>query len=133
VGATYNYNFSPLVLEPLKEVGFLDKSDYFDLFQDFNVNLLPSNLSASSNIISQYNTQQFMEINKNPGDIGLPTLYQRNFLFNWQYTVDYNLTESLSFNFNSSNNRIVRNYIDERNVPDPTIGIWDCFFEVGEP
>lgn len=133
VGATYNFNFKPLVLEPFKKIGFLEKSSYFDLFKDFNVNFLPTNLSASSNIIRQYNEQQFREINRNLGDIGLPTLYQRNFLFNWQYTINYNLTESLSFNFNSSNNRIVRNYMFENNVPNPEIGLWDGFFDVGDP
>ncbi|HET8810047.1 MAG TPA: cell surface protein SprA [Flavobacteriaceae bacterium] len=133
VGATYNFNFNPVVIEPLKNVAFLDSTEYFNLFQDFNVNLLPTNLTASSNIIRQYNEQQFREINRNPGDIGLPTLYQRNFLFNWQYGINYNLTESLSFNFNSSNNRIVRNYINEQNVPNPEIGIWDGFFDIGQP
>lgn len=132
IGTNYNFNFDPFVLEPLKEISFLDKSDYFDLFQDFNINLLPTNLSASANIIRQYNAQQFREINQNPGDIGLPTLYQRNYLFNWQYSFNYNLTESLSFNFSSSNNRVVRNYINEQNVPNPEIGIWDGFFDMGQ-
>lgn len=133
VGATYNFNFVPFELEPLKKIAFLDKTPYFDLLQDFNINLLPTNLSASGNIIRQYNEQRFREINRNPGDIGLPTLYQRNYLFNWQYGINYNLTRSLSFNFTSTNNRIVRNYIDENNIPNPEIGIWDGFFEMGQP
>ena len=53
-------------------------------------------------------------------------------MFDWQYTVNYNLTKSLRFNFNAANNRIVNNYIDGGLV-DNTIGIWDGFFEVGDP
>jgi cell surface protein SprA len=133
VGATYNYNFAPLKIEPFKNDTIFGGSEYFDLIKDFNINPLPTNISASGNIIRQYNEQKFREINQNPGDIGLPKLYQRNFLFNWQYGIQYNLTESLSFDFTSSNNRIVRNYINEENIPNPEIGIWDGFFEIGDP
>lgn len=133
VGATYNYNFAPLKIEPFKDDTIFGGSKYFDLIKDFNINPLPTNITASGNIIRQYNEQKFREINQNPGDIGLPKLYQRNFLFNWQYGIQYNLTESLNFNFTSSNNRVVRNYMNEDNIPDPEVGIWDGFFELGDP
>ncbi|TXK75747.1 cell surface protein SprA [Mesonia sp. K4-1] len=133
VGATYDYAFAPLKLEPFKNIKFLDSSEYYRPIKDFNINPLPSNISASSNIIRQYNEQQYREINLPPGSIGLPTLYQRNYTFDWQYTVNHNLTESLRFNFNSSNNRIVRNYINQDNVQDNSIGVWDGFFEIGNP
>ncbi|HET7360730.1 MAG TPA: cell surface protein SprA, partial [Salinimicrobium sp.] len=134
LGATYNYNFAPLTIEPLKNVSVLDSSAYFALFRDFNLNLLPTNISASSTIFRQYNEQTFREINLPPGFVnGIPTLYQRNFLFDWQYSINYNLTKSLRFNFTSSTNRIVQNYLDEDYRPDTTTGIWDGFFNVGKP
>lgn len=134
LGATYDYNFAPFSIEPLKNAKKLDSSAYFALLKDFNFNLLPSNISAGSTIFRQYNEQTFREINLPPGFLnGIPTLYQRNFLFDWQYTINYNLTKSLRFNFDSSTNRIVRNYLDEDNNPDQTTGIWEDFFNVGEP
>lgn len=134
LGATYDYSFAPLNLEPLKNVKALDSSAYFALLRDFNFNPLPSNITASSSIFRQYNEQTFREINLPPGFInGIPTLYQRNFLFDWQYSINYNLTKSLRFNFSSATNRIVRNYLNEENVPDATTGIWDGFFNIGEP
>jgi cell surface protein SprA len=39
----------------------------------------------------------------------------------------------LQFSFNATNNRIIRNYIDENNFADNSIGIWDGFFEIGTP
>ena len=60
-------------------------------------------------------------------------MYQRNFLFDWQYTINYNLTKSLRFNFTSTNNRTVKNYIDTFGNTDNSIGIWDGFFDVGDP
>ena len=134
LGATYDYTFAPITIEPLKNVKALDSSAYFALLKDFNFNLLPTNISAGSTIFRQYNEQTFREINLPPGFLnGIPTLYQRNFLFDWQYTINYNFTKSLSLNFNSSTNRIVRNYLDEENVPDTTTGIWDGFFNTGIP
>ena len=43
------------------------------------------------------------------------------------------MTRSLNFNFNASNNRVVRNYITEDGIPDNSIGLWDDFFNIGEP
>ncbi len=133
VGATYDYGFAPWTLEPFKNITALDSSDYYALLRDFNVNLLPTNISLGSNIFRQYNEQKFRELSLNENDIGLPTLYQRNFMFDWQYRVNYNLTKSLQFSFSATNNRLVRNYFTEDNFVDNSIGIWDNFFEIGTP
>jgi cell surface protein SprA len=133
LGGTYNYNFKPKTYEPFKENDSIFRSRYWQFLKDLNINYLPSNITASSNIIRQYNEQKFRELNLLPGNIGVPTLYQRNFLFDWQYTINYNLTKSFRFNFFSSNNRIIKNYIDEDGIADNSIGIWDGFFEVGDP
>jgi len=111
----------------------LDSSEYFALFRDFNFNPLPTNITLNSNIFRQYNEQKFREITLNENDIGIPTLYQRNFMFEWDYRVNYNLTRSLQFSFNATNSRLVRNYIDENNMSDDSIGIWDDFLDIGEP
>lgn len=133
VGATYDYSFEPKTFEPFKNNDSIFRSSYWQLLKDFNINYLPTNISASSNVIRQYNEQKFREINLLPGNIGLPTLYQRNFLFDWQYALNYNLTNSLRFNFNASNNRIVQNFMDDDGVINNEIGVWDGFFDVGEP
>ena len=131
--ATYEFNFEPKQVEPFKNISALDSSDYYSLVRDFNVNLLPSNINASSTILRQYNEQKFRSLELSDEDLGIPTLYQRNYLFNWEYGINYNLTNSLSFAFNASNNRIVRNYIDEDGFADNSIGVWDNFFSIGTP
>jgi len=133
LGGTYNYSFPQKAIEPFKKSDSLFTGKYWQFLKDINFNYLPTNLTVSSNIVRQYNEQKFRELNLLPGNIGLPTLYQRNFLFDWQYTLNYNLTKSLRFNFSSSNNRIVTNYIDDEGFADDSIGIWDGFFEVGDP
>ncbi|WP_445012733.1 T9SS outer membrane translocon Sov/SprA [Aquimarina penaris] len=132
-GATYDFSFQPKEIEPFKKIKLLGKSKYFDLLKDFNFNLLPTSISVSSNINRQYNEQIFRDITLGPDDIRLPTLFQRNFLFDWQYGFNYNLTKSLNVNFTSANNRIVKNFINDNNEVDNTIGIWSGFFEIGDP
>ncbi len=133
LGGTYDFSFQPKEIEPLKKVKFLGRSKYFDLLKDFNFNLLPTSVSVSSNINRQYNEQVFRDITLNLGDRGLPTLIQRNFLFDWQYGINYNLSKSLNFNFTSANNRIVKNFIDDEGNIDDSIGVWSGVFDVGDP
>jgi cell surface protein SprA len=133
LGGTYNYNFTPKTIEPFKKNDSLFTGKYWQLFKDFNFNYLPTNVTVSSNIIRQYNEQKFRELDLEDGFIGLPTLYQRNFLFDWQYAINHNLTKSLRFNFSASNNMLVRNYLGENGIPDQTAGIWSGFFDVGTP
>lgn len=132
-GATYNYSFTPKPFEPFKKNDSIFMNKYWQFMKDLNVNYLPTNFTVSSNIIRQYNQQKFRDIDLLEGNIGLPTLYQRNYLFDWQYTFNYNLTKSLRLNFASANNRIVNNYLDEDGFVDNSIGVWDGFFDVGEP
>ena len=59
-----------------------------------------------------------------------------NFLFDWQYAINYNLTKSLNFRFTASNYNIVRNYFGEDENGETFIrqdvGIYDDFFNTGE-
>ncbi|WP_449421129.1 T9SS outer membrane translocon Sov/SprA [Psychroflexus sediminis] len=129
---TYAYNLRPLEIKPFENIS-LFKSPYFAIFKDFNVNLLPNSITGGANINRQYNELRYREFNLPPGSIGTPKLFQRNYFLDWQYAIDYSLTKALNFNFNASTNRIVRNYIDENNIQDNSIGIFDDFFDVGIP
>ena len=127
----YAYTFQAKPFEPFKKTKIFKKSDYWKLLSDFNFNYLPSNISFSSNIIRQYNRQEFRQVEV--AGIGLDPLYRRNFLFNYQYGFNYNLTKALKLNFTASSNNIVRNYLDENNVPDNTVTIWDDYWNIGDP
>ncbi|MGM0635552.1 MAG: cell surface protein SprA [Bacteroidota bacterium] len=132
LNATYRYNFTKAELEPFKEISFLE-NDYFDLLKDFNINFLPNTFDARAGIQRQYSEQRFREFNLPPGSVGLPKLYQRNYFFDSQYAIDWDLTKNLSFNFSSGTNRIVRNFIDEDMEINNNIGIWDGILDTGTP
>ncbi|MDO9261700.1 MAG: cell surface protein SprA [Flavobacteriaceae bacterium] len=121
----YNHSFKPWELEPLKKATFLN-SKYLKLIQDFNVNFVPTSISLNSGIIRSYNEQLSRSLIE--GLPQLPTLTQRHFMFDWDYSVNYNLTKSLQFTF-----RAVNNYLYDDFDPDQEIKIFDKFFTIGRP
>lgn len=126
----YSYTFQPKAVEPFKNTKFMKKSTYWKLLQDFNFNYLPSSVTFNTNIIRQYNRQQFRQVDVE--GIGLDPLYRRNFLFNYQHGFNYNLTKSLKINYTVSTSNIVRNYLNAQNEPDNSVTIWDDYFDVGQ-
>jgi cell surface protein SprA len=131
VTADYTYAFKPKSIEPLSKNKYLKKSDYWKLLRDFNFNYLPASISFSSNIMRQYNKQQFRQVDVE--GIGLEPLYRRNYMFNYQYGFNYNLTKSLKINYTAASQNIVRSYIDENDVPDNSYTVWTDFWNIGTP
>ncbi len=127
----YAYSFKPSTIEPFKKSKFLSKGSYYKALQDFNFNFLPTSIAFSSNILRQYNKQQFRQIDVQ--GIELDPLYRRNFFFNYNYGFNYKLTKSLSAVYNANSNNIVRNYLDENNLPIDSFSIWDDFWDAGTP
>lgn len=108
----------------------MKKSQYWKMLSDFNFNYLPSTISFSSNIVRQYNKQSYRDVDIQ--GIGLTPLYRRNYMFNYQYGFNYNLTKALKINYTASTNNIVRNYLDENGVPMEDFSIWDDYWNIGE-
>ena len=128
--ADYNYTFQNKPVEPFKNTAFMKKSQYWKPLSDFNFNYLPSNLSFSTNIIRQYNRQQFRNVDVE--GIPISPLYRRNYFFNYQYGFNYNLTKSLKFNYSVATSNIVRNYLDENNRPINEYSVWQDFWNTGQ-
>ncbi len=123
--ATYNYTFKPYVLEPFKNTKFFDKKNYLKFIKELNINLLPTSLAVNSNIRRTYNEQLSRTLVVGLPD--LPTLKQRYFLFDWDYSVAYNLTKSLDFNFRAANNYVYDDFIND------DAKVFDNFFKIGRP
>jgi cell surface protein SprA len=135
-GVNYNYAFEPLRIEPFKKNDSLFTGKYWKLLKDFNLNLLPSSFSVNTDINRQFSKQKFREVELGGNNIGIEELFRRNYTFDFQYAINYNLTDALSLNFTAANTNIVRNYfIDDRinGRQDPELDVWDGFFDFGDP
>ncbi len=137
-GFVYNHNFKPLPVAPFAKKDSLLTGKYWQWLKELNFNLLPTSVSLNANYNRSFNQQRFRDVLE-PGieALELPLLQQRNYLFNWQYALNYSLSKSLRVNLTASNNNIVRNYF---NVDDDTdsginemLDLWDGFFDIGEP
>ncbi len=134
VGANYNFNFNQLKVEPFKKSDSLFTGKYWKILKDFNFNLLPTSFSLNTDILRLFNKQRFRQVDLSENDIQIPELFRRNYTFNMQYTLNYNITDALRLNFSASNNNIVRNYFEnDTDIQDPELDIWDGFFDFGDP
>ena len=122
----YTHSFQPKVIEPFKGWGLVNDKAYLQFIKDFNLNLLPTSLAINSNIIRSYNEQLSRTLVEGLPD--LPLLQQRNFMFDWDYLIAYNLTQSLQFSL-----RAMNNYVYDQFDNDEDIQIYDNFFRVGRP
>ena len=136
MGANYAFNFNPIKIEPFKKNDSLFTGKYWKILKDFNLNLLPASFTVNSNLNRQFNKQKFREIDLGGGNIGIDELFRRNYTFDFQYNINYNLTDALQFNFSASNNNIVRNYFKDNIIngeQDATLDVWDGLFDFGDP
>ena len=128
----FAYSFNSKPLEPFSKVAFMKKSNYWKLLQDFNFNFLPASISFNSDIIRQYNRQQFRQVEGVEG-IGLDALYRRNYAFNYQYGFNYNLTKALKLNYSASSGNIVKSYLNADNSSNNELTVWDDYWNIGTP
>ncbi len=85
----------------------------------------PTSLSLNSNITRSYNEQLSRPLVDNLPQ--LPTLYQRNYMFDWDYLLSYNFTKSIQFTFRALNNYVIDDLLDE------SIQLYDNLFSTGRP
>ncbi|MGB0881071.1 MAG: cell surface protein SprA, partial [Polaribacter sp.] len=121
--ASYNFNFQPKVLEPFKDKEAL-KAKHWQIIKDINFNPVPTTFAINSRINRSYNEQQSRNLVE--GLSPQPELIQRRFLFDWDYTVGFDLTKSLKFNFNATNS-----YIYDTFDSNQEIQVFDNFFNIG--
>ncbi|MFK7834244.1 MAG: cell surface protein SprA [Winogradskyella sp.] len=135
-GANYNFAFEPLKIEPFKKNDSLFTGKSWKILKDFNLNLLPSSFSLNTDINRQFSKQKFREVELAGNNIGIEELFRRNYTFDLQYAINYNITDALSLNFMAANSNIVRNYfVDDRinGRQDAALDVWDGFFDLGDP
>ncbi len=130
LGVNYSYNFKEKVFQPFKKSKKLKKK-YLKLVSDFNFNLLPSNITVTSNINRRFNNLNFRQIEDYGLDI--PPLQNRDYRFDWGYTINYNPTKSITTSFGITHNRSVKNYVLPDGTTDFNNSLWSNFFDIGSP
>src|SRR5690606_24989861 len=95
------------------------------------VSPLPTAVNFNSNIIRQFNSQRYRMIDIQ--GIEIQPMYRRNFFFNYNYGLNFNLTKSITVSYNVSNSNVVKHYMYSDGRVNNDTGICDGYFDTGSP
>lgn len=97
---SFQYSYTPYI-KGLKPFGFIkSKSKHLKFIKEWELNYLPTNISFLTTISRYYYEMQTRS--ETDVDFQLPVSVSKNFIWDRQLALSWNLTKSLSVNFNSN-------------------------------
>ncbi|MDI9320186.1 MAG: cell surface protein SprA [Phycisphaerales bacterium] len=105
-GLGYTYSFKPKSFEPFKNM-VKSKSKWFALIKDFNFNIKPSNVTFRNDMNRVMNETVVRAVGD--GNYKIAPTYFKNFIWTRTYNFRWDLTRSLSLDYNATN----RSRVDE--------------------
>lgn len=103
-GLGWGYNTKSKNIEPFKKVKFL-KSPVLQLVKDFNFTPFPQTLTFRADLDRRFQKTQLR--NSDLTTVGIDPTYEKSFLFNRLYSLKWNLTKSLSWDYTATANSVV--------------------------
>lgn len=103
-GLGYAYSIKARSFEPFKRV-IRSKSKWFSLIKDFNINPVPSNFSFRTDMNRILNATTVRNVDD--GTYQIPTTFYKNFSWTRLYTLRWELTRSLSFDYSATNTSVI--------------------------
>lgn len=100
VGLTYNFNRQAKYISPFKKLKFLN-AKALQLIRDFNFSPLPSQVSFRTDLNRNYFEQQLRNVND--FSIVLTPTFSKDFLWNRDYTLNWDISQTIKFDFKASN------------------------------
>jgi cell surface protein SprA len=97
----YNYAPEPRFVEPFKKL-IRSRSKWLAFIKDFNFNYAPSQISIRADVFRQFGALRVRNVGGGPYKI--PETYDKYFTFDRYYVMQWNLTKSISIDFNATNN-----------------------------
>ncbi len=98
----YNYQLKPLYIEPFKKL--IKKDKYLKLLSEANLNLVPNSFSFSTNL-----DREFQETKYRFTDLSdeFSTFFNKRFTWDRDYSLSWDITKALKFNFAATNHAII--------------------------
>ncbi|MCB0699044.1 MAG: cell surface protein SprA [Chitinophagales bacterium] len=128
-GLGYTYTIRSKSIEPFKNLFGKSKSPWLGLIKGFNFKPLPANFTFRTDLNRIFNETLVRNITNDP--IKIDPTYFKNFLWTRTYSTRWELTRSLSFDYNATNNsRIDEPYgrIDNKQKQD---SLWNAIGKFG--
>ncbi len=117
-GFGYNFNSKPKNIQPFKKDKKMN-SPWLRWLKDFNFNLVPSVISFRTDMNRLFNSLEYRD--KSSGDIITYPTYMRQWTWNRDYSLKYNLTQSLGIEYTAGANAYIR---EPQIYPDKNTRAW---------
>ncbi len=101
-GFNYNYGIKVKYIEPFKNV--IKNKEYFNLVKNFNFNPVPNNFTFSTVMDRRYGVTTYRFAGPDPR---LNTFYNKQWWWDRNYNLQWDLTKSLKFTFTALNRAVV--------------------------
>ena len=100
----YNYRTDPFTIEPFKNIKWLS-SPYLALIKDFNFSPLPNDYGFRWDLNRDFSRRQLF--NEQRTTVGVDPFFEKSFNFNRQYNLGWQLTKSISIDYNARANAVI--------------------------
>ena len=100
----YNFTFPGKAIEPFKKWKPVQKSKWFQIVKDFNLYLMPKNISFTNDYSRIYNERQVR--NNIVPDYKFEPVYLKRFDWNRNYQIGYDLTKNIKATYTATNKAI---------------------------
>jgi cell surface protein SprA len=124
----YNYAPQPRYIEPFKKA-IKSKSPWFALIRDLNFNYKPSMVSFKADIFRQFGAVRSRNVGGPKGVF--PETFDKYFYFDRYYTMRWDLTRSLTLDFNAVNNARVDEPFGRIDTKEEKDSVKDNLFKGG--
>ncbi|PSL33109.1 T9SS outer membrane translocon Sov/SprA [Chitinophaga ginsengisoli] len=128
-GLGYTFTGQSKFITPFKKL-FKARTPWLDLIRDFNFNYIPSLISFRMDITRQFGATRIRNVGGD-GTYKLPETFNKYFTFDRYYGLKWDLSKSLSIDFNAVNNARIdepRGRLDTKEKKD---SVWNNFFKLG--
>ncbi len=117
----YNYSMKPLYFTPFKKIIKGEKlGKHLALIKDANINVLPNSFSFNTNLDRTRAETKYRFAGDNPF---FTTFFDKRFTWDRNYTLQWNITKALNFNFNANNLAVIDELSEFYDTPgDPKRG-----------
>lgn len=127
-GIIYQYGFPQKPWQPFQKAKNMDRP-YLELLKEFNLNLLPSQVAVRYDV-----DRSFISTLYRSGDLtesGQTPFYEKYFLYNRNYDLNWNLTKSIVLTYSARANAVVDEPIGMIDTQTKRDSIWRNFRNFG--
>ena len=131
----YAFNLNPRKVAPLNNFKPL-KTKYLRIIKDFNFYYLPKSFAFRTDLDRLYSEMQYR--NNTPYDLKMEKSYMKNFTWNRNYSLKYDLTQSIKIDYNANANARIGErpgVIDKSNEEEFKLqrdSIWKSILNMGQ-